>query len=136
MEKDTNDDIQPDTQRDKSPLVVENNCTMTKALKVIGGKWKLLLLNAIRKECPVRFGVLRNKMQDITHATLTLQLRELERDGIIERKVYAETPPRVEYKLTPMGKKLVPVIEALCDWGEEYYSLYGEPKSCTDGEQF
>jgi DNA-binding HxlR family transcriptional regulator len=52
-------------------------------------------------------------------------LRELERDGIIERKVYAETPPRVEYKLTAIGIKLVPAIQALCDWGDEYHALQG-----------
>lgn len=129
MKKNTIDDIQSDTQSEKDIWEEENNCAMTKAMKVIGGKWKLLLLNAIRKECPMRFGELRKKMKDITHATLTLQLRELERDGIIERKVYAETPPRVEYKLTPIGKKLVPTIQALCDWGDEYHALQG-PQSC------
>ncbi len=80
----------------------------------------MLLLNAIRKECPARFGELRAKMQDITHATLTAQLRELEADGVIERKAYAVSPPKVEYKLTDLGKKLVPVMQALCDWGDEY----------------
>ncbi|MBV7532545.1 helix-turn-helix transcriptional regulator [Chitinophaga sp. sic0106] len=99
---------------------MENNMALTNAMQVIGGKWKLLLLNSIRLDCPARFGELRRKMQDITHATLTAQLRELEQDGIIERKVYAEVPPRVEYKLTPLGITLVPVITALCDWGEAY----------------
>ncbi|MBC9929433.1 winged helix-turn-helix transcriptional regulator [Chitinophaga qingshengii] len=125
MKKNTIDDIQIDTQSGKLLWEEENNCAMTKAMKVIGGKWKLLLLNAIRKECPMRFGELRKKMKDITHATLTLQLRELERDGIIERKVYAETPPRVEYKLTPIGIQLVPTIQALCDWGDAYYAIKG-----------
>lgn len=102
--------------------VTENNCPLTDALKIIGGKWKLLLLNNIRKECPKRFGELRREMQDITQTTLTAQLRELERDGIIERKVYAEAPPRVEYKLTELGKQLVPVMDALSAWGERYCS--------------
>jgi DNA-binding HxlR family transcriptional regulator len=100
MEKNTINDQQSDMQADKSGDQQENNCAMTIALKVIGGKWKLLLLNAISKECPARFGELRKKMEDIsqgslTHATLTLQLRELERDGIIERKVYAEAQSRI-----------------------------------------
>ncbi|WP_240975303.1 winged helix-turn-helix transcriptional regulator [Chitinophaga fulva] len=129
MKKNTIDDSQLDTQLEKDVWEGENNCAMTKAMKVIGGKWKLLLLNAIRKGCPLRFGELRKKMKDITHATLTMQLRELERDGIIERKIYAETPPRVEYKLTPIGIKLVPTIQALCDWGDEYHALQ-DPKSC------
>ncbi|MFB6454948.1 winged helix-turn-helix transcriptional regulator [Chitinophaga sp. Hz27] len=116
MKKDTIIDL----QRVENEVFEGNNCPMTNALKIIGGKWKLQLLNSIRKECPLRFGELKKKMQDITQATLTLQLRELERDGIIERKIYAETPPRVEYKLTALGKKLIPAIEALCAFGDAY----------------
>lgn len=130
MKKNTIDDTQADTQIDKYMGLEENNCAMTKVLKVIGGKWKLLLLNSIRKECPARFGELRKKMKDITHATLTLQLRELERDGIIERKVYAEAPPKVEYKLTAIGIMLVPAIEALCEWGDYYYQQQ-EDNNCS-----
>lgn len=93
---------------------------MTTALQAIGGKWKLLLLDTIRKECPKRFGQLRKEMNDITQATLTTQLRELERDGILLRTVYPEVPPRVEYKLTELGKQLIPVMDALCAWGLQY----------------
>ncbi|QNK64921.1 helix-turn-helix transcriptional regulator [Pedobacter sp. PAMC26386] len=99
---------------------LEDNCSMTNAWQIIGGKWKLPLLNAIRKECPARFGELRKKMQEITQTTLTTQLRELERDGIISRKVYAESPPRVEYKLTELGKTLIPVMDILSDWSDTY----------------
>jgi DNA-binding HxlR family transcriptional regulator len=109
-----------DLQVFEHPHSPENNCPMTNTLKIIGGKWKLLLLNSIRKECPARFGELRKKMHDITQATLTAQLRELERDGIILRTVYPEAPPRVEYKLTELGKTLIPVIQAICDWGETH----------------
>lgn len=116
MKKDTINEAQALAKKE----FLEINCPMTNALKVIGGKWKLLLLNSIRKECPLRFGELKKKMHDITQATLTMQLRELERDGIIERKVYAEAPPRVEYKLTELGKKLLPAIEALCSFGDAY----------------
>lgn len=93
---------------------------MMKALQAIGGKWKLLLLDSIRKECPKRFGELRKELEYITHSTLTTQLRELERDGILEREVFPEVPPRVEYRLTELGKRLIPVMDALCLWGEEY----------------
>lgn len=93
---------------------------MMTALQAIGGKWKLLLLDSIRKECPKRFGELRKELEYITHSTLTAQLRELERDGILTREVFAEVPPRVEYKLTELGKRLIPVMDALCLWGEEY----------------
>ncbi|MBV8251578.1 MAG: helix-turn-helix transcriptional regulator [Chitinophaga sp.] len=120
MEKDTIDEQQGFSEAAELQLLEENNIALTKAMRIIGGKWKLLLLNSIRRDCPARFGELRKKMQDITHATLTAQLKELERDGIIERKAYAEVPPRVEYKLTPLGITLVPVITALCAWGEAY----------------
>jgi len=100
--------------------MAENNCVVTNAFKVIGGKWKILLINAIYKDCPKRFGELRREMEDLAQATLTTQLRELERDGIICRKAYAESPPRVEYKLTALGKTLIPVIRALEGWWSAY----------------
>jgi DNA-binding HxlR family transcriptional regulator len=103
---------------------------MTDAMQAIGGKWKLLLLDSIRRECPKRFGELRKEMQYITHTTLTSQLRELERDGILTRAVFPEVPPRVEYKLTELGKQLIPVMDALCQWGE----LYGKEKNGSDNE--
>ncbi|MNL40830.1 putative HTH-type transcriptional regulator YybR [compost metagenome] len=93
---------------------------MTKVLRIIGGKWKLLILNAILQDCPKRFGELRKKMPDITQATLTIQLRELEADGIVSRLVYAESPPKVEYKLTDLGLTLVPIITSLNEWGQNY----------------
>ena len=120
MKKDTNEENGAFAMNAAAAQLLENNCSMTLAMQVIGGKWKLLLLNAIRKECPMRFGELRKKMIDITHATLTAQLRELEADGVIERKVYAVSPPKVEYKLTALGKQLIPVMQALCDWGDAY----------------
>nr|WP_295922105.1 helix-turn-helix domain-containing protein [uncultured Dyadobacter sp.] len=93
---------------------------MNIALDIIGGKWKLMLLNRIREECPMRFGVLRRKLPHITQATLTAQLKQLEKDGILLREAYAESPPRVEYKLTEIGKSLIPIMDSLCAWGEDY----------------
>jgi DNA-binding HxlR family transcriptional regulator len=101
----------------------EVNCPMTNTLDIIGGKWKLLLLNKVREECPMRFGVLRKRMPYITQATLTAQLRELERDGVISREAFAESPPRVEYKLTEIGKSLIPIMDALVDWGIAYCQI-------------
>lgn len=113
------DDKQPQTiSEEQSPN------PMMEAMQAIGGKWKLLLLDTIRRECPKRFGELRREMEHITHTTLTAQLRELERDGILTRAVFPEVPPRVEYKLTPLGKQLIPIMDALCAWGE----LYGKEK--------
>jgi len=118
----TNDTISVDqsiTNDDSAPFF-EKNCNMNITLDIIGGKWKLMLLNKIREECPMRFGVLRRKLPHITQATLTAQLKQLERDGILLREAYAETPPRVEYKLTEIGKSLIPIMDSLCAWGEEY----------------
>lgn len=119
MENNTNDDIQSIVKAEKETFI-EDNCPMTNALGIIGGKWKLLLLNKMREECPARFGELSRKMKYITHTTLTLQLRELERDGIISRTVYGEVPPRVEYQFTALGKTLIPLMDALVNWGKAY----------------
>jgi len=93
-----------------------NCCDVNGIFKIIGGKWKVILIKSIATGCPKRFGELRKEMDTIAQTTLTLQLRELERDGIICRKIFAETPPRVEYKLTTVGKSLLPVIALLDTW--------------------
>lgn len=98
----------------------EKSCSVTAAMSVIGGKWKLILINAIRQNEPARFGVLKRKLPGITQSMLTAQLRELEDDGIISRTIYAEIPPRVEYNLTPFGLTLEPVVKILADWGKSY----------------
>ncbi|WP_129717442.1 helix-turn-helix domain-containing protein [Pedobacter sp. SYP-B3415] len=119
MKNNTNDELQSVIISENQAFMEDNN-PMTMTLKIIGGKWKLTILNRIREECPMRFGVLRKKLAHITQATLSMQLKELERDGILERAAFAETPPRVEYKLTPIGKELIPIMDALCDWGRSY----------------
>lgn len=91
-------------------------CPVTASMDVIGGKWKILIIHLIRNDIN-RFGKMSMMLKDISRQMLTTQLRDLERDGIIERKVYAEIPPRVEYFLTPKGQALAPVMEALKDWG-------------------
>ncbi len=122
MENNTNDDHQL-VIKPENDFFLEDNCPMTNALNIMGGKWKLLLLTKIREECPARFGELRRRMRFITQATLTTQLRELERDGIISRKVYAEAPPKVEYKLTELGKTLIPLMDALSEWSNTYCKM-------------
>lgn len=90
-------------------------------MAVIGGKWKILIIHLINNDIN-RFGKLGMLLKDISRQMLTTQLRELERDGILKRVVYAEIPPHVEYFLTPKGKALIPVLTALKDWGFEYAS--------------
>lgn len=92
-------------------------CPVTHCLAVVGGKWKPVILFCIAHGV-ARFGAMRRAVPGITKQMLTQQLRELERDGVISRTVYAEVPPRVDYALTARGRGLLPVIDAMRKWGE------------------
>ena len=94
-------------------------CPVGAAIDEIGGKWKPLILWAL-KDGKLRFSEINKSLHTITQRMLTKQLRELEQDSLINRKVYAEVPPKVEYSLTEKGKSVIPILEALCDWGEKY----------------
>ncbi|WP_046242867.1 winged helix-turn-helix transcriptional regulator [Hymenobacter terrenus] len=89
------------------------------ALSVLGGKWKLEILYYLR-QATLRFSELQELMPEVRQKVLTEQLRELEHDGLVTRTVYAEVPPRVEYGATPYAHALLPVLEMLCDWGQEH----------------
>jgi DNA-binding HxlR family transcriptional regulator len=89
-------------------------------LDLIGGKWKPLIIYAL-DEGTLRFSQLLSKVQPkITQRMLTKQLRQLEDDGLITRKVYAQVPPKVEYSLTEIGKSLMPILDLLCEWGYDH----------------
>ncbi len=105
---------------DKNFVFDEKSCPVTATMHVIGGKWKAILINAIYQTSPARFGELKRSVIGITQSMLTSQLRELEDDGIINRKIYAEIPPKVEYTLTEFGLTLGPVIMAMGEWGKQY----------------
>jgi DNA-binding HxlR family transcriptional regulator len=94
-------------------------CPVEATLDVIGGKWKPIILWQLRTE-KLRFSGLQQSMQGISPKMLTKQLRELEGDGLIFREVYPEIPPKVEYSLTEFGKTVLPILDALCRWGNEY----------------
>lgn len=87
-------------------------------MKVIGGKWKIIILYALQNGAN-RFGILQKTIPDISKQMLTTQLREMEKDGIISRTIFPEIPPRVEYDITPRGKTLFPIIEAMDKWGKK-----------------
>jgi DNA-binding HxlR family transcriptional regulator len=89
------------------------------ALKVLGGKWKLLILWNLKDETK-RFSELKRLIPDITEKMLNQQLKELEKDGIVERNVRSQVPLKVEYSFTEYGKTLIPSIESLCQWGKEH----------------
>ncbi|MBA2412319.1 MAG: helix-turn-helix transcriptional regulator [Burkholderiaceae bacterium] len=92
------------------------DCPVRPALKVIGGKWKPVVIHELI-DGKKRFGELRRLLPDATQKMLTQQLRELERDGIVARKIYHQVPPKVEYSLTTYGETLRPVLRELCKWG-------------------
>ena len=89
------------------------------ALDELGGKWKPLILYVLI-DGKLRFNEINKLLPSITQRMLTKQLRELEKDNLIHRKVYAEVPPKVEYSLTKKGYSVIPVLEAICEWGEKY----------------
>ncbi|MGI9510969.1 MAG: winged helix-turn-helix transcriptional regulator [Geminicoccaceae bacterium] len=93
-------------------------CPVEAVLELIGGKWKGVVLYHLM-ERTARFNELKRQMGDVTQRMLTKQLRELEADGLVKRKVYPVVPPKVEYSLTPKGESLRPIIMALRAWGEE-----------------
>ncbi len=94
-------------------------CPVEITLSLLGNKWKVLILKELLDEMK-RFGKLSRAISGISQKMLTQQLRQMEKDGIIKRKVYAEVPPRVEYSLTDIGKSLKPVLNAMHKWGSRY----------------
>lgn len=97
----------------------KTNCPVEASLSVIGGRWKGVVLYWLASGTH-RFGDLRRRLPNCSQRMLTLQLRELEEDGLLQRTVYAEVPPRVEYELTAFGRSLEPILQELRDWGERY----------------
>ncbi|SFA76756.1 transcriptional regulator, HxlR family [Cohnella sp. OV330] len=105
------------------------NCEKELTLAVIGGKWKLIILWHLGLEGTKRFSELKKLIPHITQKMLTNQLRELEEDQLVFRKVYPVVPPRVEYTLTAYGESLIPVLKMMYDWGKNY----GEQVIWKDG---
>jgi len=97
----------------------QEDCPITHAMKVIGGKWKPIIFIRLSQGIN-RFGILSRSIEGISKNMLTRELRDLEAKGIINRKIFAEIPPRVEYSLTSKGNTLLPVFNKLSDWGKEH----------------
>ena len=101
-------------------------CSVEAAIALIDGKWKSVIMFHLLEEV-LRFNEIRRKIPGVTQRMLTNQLRELEEDGLIERKVYPQVPPKVEYRLSPLGESMKPVMLALKDWGDANISRFGKP---------
>ncbi|RDU73577.1 transcriptional regulator [Helicobacter anseris] len=95
------------------------NCGFNYTLSLISGKYKMNILYCLYKEEIIRYNKLHKILSPISFKTLTNTLKELETDKLILRKEYSQIPPKVEYSLSPRGKTLIPILNALCHWGEE-----------------
>ncbi|MCE7528229.1 helix-turn-helix domain-containing protein [Polynucleobacter sp. IMCC 30228] len=109
-----------------------NSCEIRDAFMMIGGKWKSMILYVLSSEGVVRFNQLKKKVSGISQKMLTQQLRELERDGLINRQIFLEVPPRVEYSMTQLGLSLGPIYEAVHNWKQENYKAVSKCRSQYD----
>lgn len=107
-------------------------CYFELTLSVIGGKWKPVILFHLAQGTVMRFGDLTRSIPDITQRMLTKQLRELENDGVLTRKIYQQVPPKVEYRLTPLGYKLIPLFLQMREWGIEFEKHLGGEHMFTE----
>lgn len=103
----------------------EYHCAMDVTMDYIGGKWKTVVLWYLRKD-KKRFSELKRLIPNITEKMLSLQLKGLENDGLIGRRIYPEVPPKVEYFLTDFGKSLIPMLEEIARWGRELAKTRGK----------
>ena len=94
-------------------------CPVETTLTLIGDKWKVLILRDLMPGTK-RFGELQRSLGSVSQKVLTAQLRDMEKNGLVSRKVYAVVPPKVEYSLTELGRSLKPILDAMWSWGEDY----------------
>ena len=101
-------------------LTAKGNCPVTPVVQMLQGKWKLQILYELCIRSPMRFGELKKMLKPITNTMLTNALKELEEDGLVHREEYPQIPPKVEYSLTDRGKSLIPILDAMCEWGDQH----------------
>lgn len=106
--------------KDELPL-----CPVATAVSLVGGKWKLLIIRNLRVR-PWRFNELQRDLEGVSQKVLTDSLRQLEDDGLVCRHDYQQVPPRVEYSLTELGRKLLPIMDDLADFGTYYKSIVSD----------
>ncbi len=102
---------------------INTTCGMGFALSLIGGRWKSNILWRLIANGKLRYSQLRKQIPDVSERMLVAQLRELENDQLVNRIVYPEVPPRVEYELTELGLTMRPMLQSIADWGEKYRKI-------------
>ncbi len=106
----------------KEICFVTNKEPFEYTLSIVSGKWKLKIIYLLSCMGTVRYGILKKNIDGITHKMLSSQLKELENEAILLRKEYPQVPPKVEYSLTEKGESLIPLVVAMCDWGQKHRS--------------
>lgn len=110
----------------KKKLNPDIRCPLEYGLEIFGGKWKSRVICVLYVRNTLRYSELRKEMANITDAVLALTLKEMIRDGIIDRKSYDEIPPKVEYSLTGKGRSVVPILQSICKWSGAFYKERSE----------
>lgn len=105
----------------QSKMEKDIRCPLEYGLAIFGGKWKSRIICVLAAQAPLRYGVLRKEMGNITDAVLSSTLKELIADGMVLRTSYDEIPPRVEYQLTEKGTSVVPILQQICQWVGAYH---------------
>lgn len=103
-------------------------CPYVTAQKLLQGKWTILIMHYL-SEGPLRFNQLLRMLPDMTHATLSKQLKQMEQSGMVIRKEYPQVPPRVEYRLSDIGMEFMPVLDSLEQWGDKYILYLNQEKA-------
>jgi DNA-binding HxlR family transcriptional regulator len=115
------------------PDISVSECDYRRGLDIISNKWTVLVIYAL-EDGSKRYGEIRRRIEGVSQKMLTQTLRQLERDGLVKRKVHPSAPPIVEYSLTPLGETLIPLMHQLKQWTKDYYPLIEEARSYYDRE--
>ena len=108
------------------------HCSVEATLGVLGGKYKAIIVWHLKEAAVMRFSEIQKAIPQATAKMLSQQLRELEADGIVNRRLFPVIPPKTEYSLTQLGQSIVPVVDAMSDWGHLYFKHIGLPAPCPE----
>lgn len=105
-------------------IPVDMDCPLRLTMSLIESKWKSCILDELRDGAPLRPNEIHKRLPEAAPRVLDIQLREMTADGLVEKRIYPELPPRSEYRITPLGASLLPIIDAMLRWGEEHMDVF------------